>query len=81
MHHPCFFDLFYLSHVGDGFRLHSELFCLWVSADIFFGPHNGSFVALPVGNDHCSNVVLSSRIDTDKKYNDTNHNEFDVKVK
>ncbi len=67
MHHPCFFDFFYLSHVDDGFQIHSEPFCLWGSADIVFGPHNGSFVARPVGNDHCSNAVPSSKADTDRK--------------
>jgi hypothetical protein len=84
MHHPCFlcfFDFFYLSHVGGGFRLHDESFCLWGSADIVFGLHSGSVVALPVGTDHCSNAVLSSKADRDKKLNGTNHNEFEVKVK
>jgi hypothetical protein len=81
LHHPFFFDFFYLSHVGGGFRLHSESFCLWRSADIVFASYNASFVVLPVGNDHCSNAVLSSKTDRDKKLNDTNHSEFDVKVK
>jgi len=36
---------------------------------------------MPGGNDHCSNDVLSSIADRDKKLDDTNHSEFDVKVK
>jgi hypothetical protein len=39
------------------------------------------FVWLPTGKDHCSNDVLSSKADRDKKLNGTNHNEFEVKVK
>ncbi len=81
MHHPCFLYFFDLSHADGDFRLHSEPFCLLRSADIVFALHNGSYVALPFDNDHCSNAALSSRIDTDKKCNDTNHSEFDVKVK
>jgi hypothetical protein len=84
MHHPyflCFFDFFYLSHVGGDFRIHSEPFCLWGSADIVVGLHSGSYVALPVGTDHCSNAVLSSKAGKDKKLNDTNHSESHVKIK
>ena len=84
MHHPCFlcfFDYFYLSHAGGGFRIHSELFCLWGSGDIVFGLRGAVFVWLPTGKDHCSNDALASKTDTDKKLDDTNHSEFDVKVK
>ena len=84
MHHPCFFgffDFFCLSHVDGDFRLHSDSFYLWEFADIVFAAYNASFVVLPVGTDHCSNAVLSSKADTDKKLDDTNHSEFDVKVK
>ena len=81
MYHPCFFDFFYLSHVDDDFRIHNEPFCLLGSADIVFAPRNGSYVALPVGTDHCSNAVLSSKAGKHKKLNDTNRSEFDVKVK
>ena len=81
MHHPCFFDFFYLSHADGDFRLHSDSFSLWGSADIVFGLRGAVFVWLPGGNDHCSNDVLSSIADRDKKSDDTNHSEFDVKVK
>jgi hypothetical protein len=84
MHHPCFlcfFDFFYLSHVGGGFRIHSEPFCLWGSGDIVFGLRGAVFVWLPTGKDHCSNDVLASKAGRDKKLDDTNHSEFDVKVK
>jgi hypothetical protein len=81
LHHPFFLDFFYLSHVGGGFRLHSELFCPWRFGDIVFGLRGAVFVWLPTGKDHCSNDVLSSKADRDKKLNGTNHNEFEVKVK
>jgi len=84
MHHPCFlgfFDFFYLSHVDGDFRLHSDSFYLWGFADIVVAAYNACFVVPPGGNDHCSNAVLSNKTDTDKKLNDTNHIEFDVKVK
>ncbi len=80
-HHPCFFDFFYLSHVDGDFRLHSEPFCLLRSADIVFASYNASLGVLPVGNDHCSNAVLSNKIGRHEKLNGTNHIEFDVKVK
>jgi len=70
MHHPCFLcfdDFFHLSHVDGDFPIHSEPFCLWGSGDIVFGLHNDSFVALPGGNGHCSNAVLSNKIGTDEK--------------
>ena len=84
MHHPCFlcfFDFFYLSHADGDFRLHSGSFYLWGFADIVFAAYNACFVVLPGGNDHCSNAALSNKIGRQKKLNDTNHSEFDVKVK
>jgi len=84
MHHPCFwcfFDFFYLSHADGDFRLDSDSFYLWRFADIVFAAYNACFVVLPGGNDHCSNAALSNKIGRQKKLNDTNHSEFDVKVK
>ena len=81
MHHPCFLDFFCLSHVDVDFRLHSDSFYLWGFADIVFAAYNASFAVLPGGNDHCSNAVLSNRTGRQKKLDDTNHIEFDVKVK
>jgi hypothetical protein len=81
LHHPFFFDFFYLSHVGGGFRHSSGFFCPLVFGDIVFGLRYAVFVWLPTGKDHCSNDVLSSKADRDKKLNGTNHNEFEVKVK
>jgi len=49
--------------------------------DIVFGLRGAVFVWLPTGKDHCSNDVLSSKADRDKKLNGTNHSEFEVKVK
>jgi hypothetical protein len=49
--------------------------------DIVFGLRGAVFVWLPTGKDHCSNDVLSNKADRDKKLDDTNHSEFDVKVK
>ena len=81
MHHPCFLDFFCLGHVDVDFRLHSDSFFLWGFADIVFAAYNASFAVLPGGNDHCSNAVLSNRTGRQKKLDDTNHIEFDVKVK
>ncbi len=81
MHHPCFLDFFCLSHVDVDFRLHSDSFYLWGFADTVFAAYNASFAVLPGGNDHCSNAVLSNRTGRRKKLDDTNHIEFDVRVK
>jgi len=81
MHHPCFFDFFYLSHVGGGFRLHSGLFCLWVS-DGIAAEHRGDFFAsLPSDIHHSSNAVRASSNGRHKKQAGTNRSGFDVKVK
>jgi len=81
LHHPYFFDFFYATGPGGGFRHSSGLFYPEVFGDIFFGLRGAVFVWLPTGKDHCSNDVLSSKADRDKKLNGTNHNEFEVKVK
>jgi len=44
MHHPCFFDYFHLIRTDDGFLPDNGLFFLYQSGDIFFEPHDASFV-------------------------------------
>ncbi len=63
MDHPYFFVFFGLNRVDDGFRLHGGLFCLFRSADIFFGPYNDFFVSQTADTHRNSKPGLESSAD------------------
>jgi hypothetical protein len=74
LHHPYFFDFFYATGPGGGFRHGSGLFCLLVFDDIFFGLCGAVFVWPPTCKDHRSIAVLSNKAGRRKKLNGTNRN-------
>ena len=63
MDHPCFFDFVDSSRADDDFRLHSGFFCLFRSADIFFGLCNDFFVCQTADTHRNSKPDLESSAD------------------
>ncbi len=73
MDHPCFFES---NRDGDGFRLHSGFFCLFRSADIFFGRRNDFFACRRADTRQNSKPGPESNIDKCK----TRHRTIDIGV-
>ena len=71
MHHPCFFDSFYLSRTGDGFRPHGGSFCPFHSGGIFFVLCKASYVCRQDGIRRYNMRFPSSKIYTYRKSNRT----------
>ena len=63
MDHPCFFDFFGSNRADDGFRPRGGPFCLFRSADIFFGLYNDFFVCQTADTHRNSKPGLESSVD------------------
>ena len=74
MDHPCFLNFFGSIRVGDGFRPRGGLFCLFRSADIFFGLYNDFFVCQTADTHRNSKPGLESSADKCK----TLHRTIDI---
>jgi len=81
IHHPCFFDFFYLNHTDGGFQLHGGLFSLRQSGGIAFGLHGDFFVFLRHGIHHNNMPVPSSNTDKQRKQCHSNDTEFGLNTK